>query len=476
MSDDCRVPGLVIVGGGLTGAALAIQCLNQAAAPLDIAIVEPADEIGRGIAYGTVDPVHRINVPTPRMSLCPGRPDDFTTWLVDRGLLPDPASTDANGEHYVSRAAFGTYAAETLATAGVAAGPGITFRHVKGRVAAIAQQGRAWIVRLEDGRSLAAEGVALCPGHPKPVLPCRVAPAALAHPGFVANPWGRDAYANIGRDASVLIVGTGLTMLDALASLERGGHRGPILAISRRGLMARPQGGFRDGFDPFADAPEPRTALDLLRLARDGVAASADAGWQEVLDAFRSRLKRLWAALPASEQRRVVRKLLPYWDVHRFRAAPQLHALAEVLRVGGRLLVRRAGLAGLDAAGCGLDATLKRPDGETEVRRFDAVVLCTGPGNALRTDPLVGGLVADGLARPDGVGLGLAVDPDSRILRPGGGVHETLWAFGPVTRGSFGEMTGAPDIVRHVAGATATVLRAVAPRRTDHAARRRLAG
>ena len=134
-----------------------------------------------------------------------------------------------------------------------------------------------------------------------------------------------------------------------------------------------------------------------------------------------------------------------------FRAAPQPHDLLEAERRESRLAVERAGLVGLDAEDGRLVATLRRPGGTTERRASDAVVLCTGPGNALDTDPLVCDLVTAGLARPDAVGLGLAVDAESRLRDRQGGLHATFRAFGPVTRVSFGEMTGEPDIVKHVA-------------------------
>lgn len=464
MVNDQGAPRLAIVGGGLTGAALAIHAARAAPGSLDLVILDPAAELGRGAAYGTVDPVHRINVPSHRMSLFGEAPDHFTDWLFARRILPDAGSTDVRGEHYVARAAFGAYVAETLAEA--AARPGLALRHRRARALAVSAAGTGWRVALDDGETLAVDGVALCPGHPAPALPCPVSPAALAHPGLVVHPWRPGAMAGIGRDAGVLVVGTGLTMLDVLASLERVGHRGPVAAVSRRGLLARPQGAFPDGYDPFAEAPLPRTAGELLGILRRGLATRGPGvGWQEVVDAFRFRLRPLWAALPPAEQRRVARRLLPFWEVHRFRAAPQPFALAEAWREAGRLTVLRAGVAGLDVEDGRLVAALVPAGGAAGRRTFDAVVLCTGPGNALRSDPLVADLVARGLARPDGVGLGIAVDPASRVLGADGAPQTRLWAFGPVTRGSFGEMTGQPDIVKHIARTVPEVLESLAERR-----------
>jgi uncharacterized NAD(P)/FAD-binding protein YdhS len=38
-------------------------------------------------------------------------------------------------------------------------------------------------------------------------------------------------------DSTILILGTGLTMVDAAISLGESSHRGPIVALSRRGLL-----------------------------------------------------------------------------------------------------------------------------------------------------------------------------------------------------------------------------------------------
>ena len=113
-------PRIAILGGGLTGAALAMHALRGASGPLAIDVVEPAAELGRGAAYGTTDPAHRINVPSHRMSLFPDDPGHLTRWLFDRGVLPDAASTVDEGDHYVPRGAFGAYAADALARAAAA--------------------------------------------------------------------------------------------------------------------------------------------------------------------------------------------------------------------------------------------------------------------------------------------------------------------------------------------------------------------
>jgi len=113
--------------------------------------------------------------------------------------------------------------------------------------------------------------------------------------------------------------------------------------------------------------------------------------------------------------------------------------------------VETAGLVRIERAQGALRATLRRPGGALEQRVYEAIILCTGPAQDIATkNPLVRALFDAGHARLDTVGIGLDVDPQSRLKDRDGNVLPGLFAFGPMTRGTFGEMTGAPDIARHL--------------------------
>ncbi|MGM2837026.1 hypothetical protein ACS2TZ_51275, partial [Bacillus cereus group sp. Bce025] len=84
----------------------------------------------------------------------------------------------------------------------------------------------------------------------------------------------------------VLIVGTGLTMADIVASLDRQGHRGNITAVSRRGLRSQPHATSQmEPSGDFLQNPE-RTTLALLRRTRRTIAEASKEGltWHPVLD------------------------------------------------------------------------------------------------------------------------------------------------------------------------------------------------
>ena len=163
------------LAAGYTGAALAIHLMRIAEAPLELTLIDPADRLGRGIAYGATDPEHRINVPSDRMSLFGDDPLHATRWLHAHGTLPDPGSTDDQGHHYVARAAYGAYVEAMLSDAISASAPRTAFAHERGRATGIAAKGPGWSVSLLDGRTVAADTVILCFGQ---------CPAGPAVPGW----------------------------------------------------------------------------------------------------------------------------------------------------------------------------------------------------------------------------------------------------------------------------------------------------
>ena len=454
---------LTVVGGGFTGVMVAVHAINASRVPLAITIVEPAAELGRGVAYGTRDPAHRINVPSQRMATSAADPEGPTRWLLAQGAA-DESSADAEGHFYVPRHAYGSYVQDLLRETIAAAGARVTMRHAMGAAASLHRSRDGWQVVLRCGSRLSADAVALCFGHAAPALPCPVAAEALTDPRFVASPWGEGSLGSIGADDTVLIVGTGLTMADTVASLAARRHRGMVTAASRRALLPRPHGAFVNDLDVLHGAPAPQTALGLLVLVREAVDRYAALGWQPAVDSVRAQLPDLWGALPASEKRKVVRRLLPFWEVHRFRIAPQIAATIADARRRGQLAIVAAGVTGVERTNGRFRVTLRQAGGRDRQEDYDSVILCTGPRKDLTRDPLAADLLAQGLARLDDVGSGFAVDDRSCMLDASGAPQHDLFAFGPLTRGTFGEMTGAPDIARHVEASTQRFFRSFAAR------------
>jgi uncharacterized NAD(P)/FAD-binding protein YdhS len=96
------------------------------------------------------------------------------------------------------------------------------------------------------------------------------------------------------------------------------------------------------------------------------------------------------------------------------------------------------------------------------------VVNCAGPDadySRIR-DPLVRSLLANGMVRPDALCLGLDVTGNCALLGRDGSISRRLFAVGPVTKGTFWEMTAVPDIrqqAEFLAGQLAQLIKPVRP-------------
>ncbi|BCJ66480.1 FAD/NAD(P)-binding protein [Polymorphospora rubra] len=425
---------VAVVGGGCSGVLVTRELLRCTTAR--VLLVDPADAPGRGLAYGAARPWHLLNSPARAMSADPDAGNDFLDWCRRRRPAVGPGD-------FLPRDWFGDYLQETLRATAASAGPRLRIH--RARVDRVTSDRGAGVgLRLADGGRLRADRVVLAIGHAAPTDPCRLDPAAREHPGYVADPWRPDALAVVPTDRPVLLVGTGLTAIDVTFSLIEAGHTGTIVAVSRHGLLPRTHHRPGPPTHPPATLPEAAPSLrGLVRQVRSLVAGGAD--WRAVVDGLRPRVDALWADLPAADRDRFLRHLARHWEVHRHRMAPDVADEVARLRAEGRLVVRAVAVRGV--------AT--HPEGDLRVTldpgydriRFGAVVNCTGPGALPRsTDRLVGGLVADGVARPGPHGLGLDVADDGAVLGRDGHQLLPLWTVGPPRRGRFFETTAVPEI------------------------------
>jgi uncharacterized NAD(P)/FAD-binding protein YdhS len=448
---------------------VAVHLLERATSPLDISLIERRPAIGQGLAYSTTLGTHVLNVPAARMGAKADRVDDFQRWLKE--LEPEFGEFAAHG--FVPRIWYGTYLQALLAQAEVLAAPGVELRRVSGSVVSVEsdspEAGGSYLVRLASGQGIAAEAVVLALGN----LPAGDPPlergslAGLNEGGgdlYLPDGWDTEAVRAIPAEADILLIGTGLTMVDWAFSLGRQGHRGTIHAVSRRGLVPRSHGPAEAVELSEAIAAAPPTALGLSRAVRAEVVRTTAAGgdWRAVVDALRPRTQALWAALPIAERRRFVRHLRPYWDVHRHRAAPHVAALIEEMRRSGRLVVHAGRLVSASTpsgapagdragreSGRGAEVTLReRRTGSALVLSVARIVNTIGPGGDIRSsgEALIDGLLADGLAQADPLGLGLRTADDGALLDRAGHPSTSMFTLGSTRRGDLWESTAVPEL------------------------------
>ena len=396
-------------------------------------LLERGAAFGLGQAYSTTDPDHLLNVPAARMSAFATQPEHFLDWLRDQPDVPPG--------RFKPRALYGAYIRTLLDEACRTQAERLLL--IRGDAVTLTE-GERLTLTLADGRTIPADIAVLATGNhlPAPVLPA----GAENSPAYRGNPWAEDAVAGLDPDAPVLLIGTGLTMVDTVVTLLGRGHRGPIDALSRRGLAPQRHVAPGDAARPPVPA-YPAAMLALLRCLRADAADCVAAGgtWQDAIDRFRPLIQAAWQGAGPRGRAQFLRHLRPWWDVHRHRIAGAVADRIDAARACGQLQITAGRIRGAVDRDLGMEISYAPRHG-TGLRRIFAarVINCTGPTYDYQrlADPLVHSLLQAGLARADPLRLGLEVTADCALAGP----SRRLFAIGPMTRGTFWEVTSVPDI------------------------------
>ncbi|GLZ81994.1 pyridine nucleotide-disulfide oxidoreductase [Actinorhabdospora filicis] len=418
---------VAVIGGGAAGVLTVTALLGT---PVhEVALVDP--EPGRGLAYGPAEPWHLLNSPARAMSAYQGDPAHFLEWCQ----ATDPSAGPGD---FMSRRTYGEYLAETLGVEETAALGRLTL--VRDRaVRVLPHQDGGMVVHTRTGE-LRADHVVLAVGQ-GPARRLKLAEAVEGDPRYLADPWAPGGLDALPHRAPVLLLGTGLTAVDVLLSLTERGAEGPVTAVSRHGLLPREHSRGAAEAVGAVTAPEPSKSLaELTRRVRRLAASVSD--WRAAVDLLRPRVDEYWRGLSDAGRDRFARHLARHWEVHRHRMAPSVAEKVARLREKDRFTVRSGGVDAIEPTPEGLAVTI---GGRNEI--YGAVVNCTGRDRLTRSDdPLMTGLLADGLALPGPGGHGLHVNPEGAVRDASGRPNPALWTVGPPRYGYLWETTAVPEI------------------------------
>lgn len=450
---------VAIIGGGASGTLTALQLLGGNSDPrLRVDIHEASGIVGRGLAYGTSDPRHLLNVRSRHMSAFADVPSDLIEWARDTGRSEDPQA-------FLPRLDYATYLQDRLA--------GLADHRLSiraGRVEDVVATGTPGIgatgfeIRTSE-TTTTADAVVLAYGNQRPqplVVDGDDLPPASWH---LADPWDLAAVRRLPDDATVVVVGTGLTAVDNVITLLEDGPKRRVVMVSRGGRL--PYGHVAQLSTAWVQpVPEGPLTADLLaaHVTEQIQAANLQGvGWRAVVDGLRAATPGLWRRLPLAERRRFLTVHAREWEIRRHRMAPDVAARISSYQADGRLAVLAGGIEGV------ADRTthcLVTVGGLATPVRADALVNCTGPSADITRsrDPLLLALRERGLVVPDPLFLGIDTTDEGAVIGDGGAVVPGLYAVGPPRKGTLWESTAVPEIRAQAAVvAQALVTRAAAP-------------
>jgi uncharacterized NAD(P)/FAD-binding protein YdhS len=440
---------IAIIGGGFSGVMTAVNLANLSRQPLQLTLINQRRPTARGVAYGTRRPEHLLNVAARNMSAFPDLPDHFLQWLRTRSeydLVPDIELR----ERFIPRMIYGDYLR------------GLMQQHLQSptklmpmrttfvedeAVDVEPQDGGGALIHLTEGAPLEATRIVLATGNEPPSgLPGST--ELQEHPAWIGNPWQPWENRLPPSGGTIVLLGTGLTTVDAVITLRALGWHGITHAVSRNGWL--PQSHFR-GIE-YPDFPPPGVDLadlglkKLLALMEHHCALLRDRGANPaiIVDKMRPHTQRIWQRFTLEERLEFARHHAARWNVLRHRIAPEIYAQLTTAQLTGQLQIHAAGIECVRADGNHVRVHL----GGGKTLTGDLVINATGPNTKFTatSSVLLQNLLRRGLVTPDDTEMGARVDADHAIIGRDGQRSKTFFALGPLLRGTLWETIAVPEL------------------------------
>ena len=416
--------------------------VRQLPAESVVYIIAP-DLRGVGLAYGTTNLQHLLNVPAHKMGAFADDSEGFYRWLgtSEAALAKRQLGLDVSYQptDFAPRMLFGAYLESVWQdTQSEAARRRVYLKLVESKATNITVE-HGLAVATARGDAIAVDDLVLASGNEtKPIL------RDIVSDKIVQNPWAPDAFSQAAEWASpVMLMGAGLTAIDTVLSLRAAEYRGEIIMFSRHGWMPEAHAEIRQPFvwnqASFDNKP---TLSELLRLVRRAIVSHGE--WRPVTDGLRPHTQRLWQRLNARQQKRFLARLLTLWNVHRHRMAPQIaqRMQQEMTEETLRLIAGKHYRVRLEDEQ--LRVEYEGAHGLTTLSP-SYIINCTGPQLqvAKSAQAVMIQALAEGVIEPHATGLGAATDP---ALRAWGLAYPHLYVIGGLATGQLLESTAVPEL------------------------------
>ena len=378
---------IVIIGGGFSGCATAVNLSRLSNDPLKITVINQEYPLGRGIAYSTRNGNHLLNVAARNMSALADQPTHFVEWLRTRSEYRDEP-VERLRERFVPRRIYGDYLHGLLfSRMAAAAEKGIQIETIAAEATDIGPAFGGVSVALSNGQFINANRVVLATGN-QPPANLKITGLDPAHPRYFQNPWHGWEEKLGDRTENVILIGTGLTMIDAFLSLADMGWKGRIFAISRNGLL--PLSHFKgvEYADYIGNKSEPMKLAQIYKLFKKHFRSARAEGINPAIlvDKLRPVTQHIWQNFSLGEKKRFNRHFRTRWNVTRHRIAQSIHQQLVEAVAAQRLEIVKGRLSKLDAHGERLVVKVKTGK---ECRQIEggALINCTGPCESFSARP-----------------------------------------------------------------------------------------
>ncbi|MFN3190037.1 MAG: FAD/NAD(P)-binding protein [Aureliella sp.] len=440
-----------IVGAGFCGTMTAVNLARLSDQALRVILINAHRPLGRGTAYGTKRPEHVLNVVARNMSAFPDKPSHFVEWLSSRHEFADRRQEELQ-EMFAPRRVYGDYLRGLLAACmnPIDARNPVEVESVEGEVIGVKQEASgAYSIELRSGVTCQTDQVVLATGNQPPRSFPSSAPLRY-DPRYRSDPWDEWLSRLPPPGGTILLLGTGLTMVDIVLTLSEIGWEGKIVAISRHGRL--PRSHFRGiAYEDIVSNEATDLSLKgLRRLVQQHCERLTGMSQNPAIaiDKLRPHTQRLWKGLTAGEKLDFLKNDASQWNVIRHRIAANIHNKVTDALDSGRLEVIAGTVVELEPNEKTIEVVQEDASGIRSSIAGDLIINCTGPHlNLSGSDaPLYHSLIERRLAVADEMDMGIQVDENYSVLVPGGESNGDIYAIGPIIRGSLWETTAVPEL------------------------------
>ena len=443
---------ITIIGGGASGSLLLINMLKYYEQN-DVVIkwIEQSGEFGVGTAYSTDKDYQLLNVPANVMGLYHDYANDFFEWLLKKGY-------SYNEHDYVPRKIYGDYLKENLFNY-LKNNQRIQLELIQAEVIDIDKadnliDDKKYTLHLQNGKKISSDTVIFAIGNFLPSHPRVANMDYINSERYFRNSWDNETINGIRKTDDVLIIGTGLTMVDKVLDLYHQNHKGKIYSLSRNGYL------------PFTHYPCSRhqrypdytneliaseNAKDLFSIIRKHIDIGIKSGidWRVVVDTIRPSLPAIWDSLSLKEKKQFYRHLGSLWTVVRHRIPVICADIIHLLRDKKQLYILGGRLREINAVEKGFSVTYtNRETLENKELVVQKIVNCTGPQLNLANieSTLLKNLLQKGFINIDELALGFDALPDGTLLDKNKKLMPEFYTIGNGLKGILFESTAIPEI------------------------------
>lgn len=452
-----------IIGGGFCGVMTLVHLVKNAGS-LELFLFNKDYPTARGIAYKTFSDQHLLNVEARNMSAFPAEPDHFVNWCTIHQVKPTGADIPTS---YLPRNVYGKYLEEIFRECLENCPDSVKIHLVETEITDLSKLNDAYQLTTSDNRIISVDKVVLATGNAVPQDPKLLNNDFLSSRFYFGNPWNHAAVKGVEKEDTILIIGTGLTMVDIVLSLEENNFNGRIIAMSPHGFRILPHRRNHLQRSILDELSPPYKLDEVFRLFYKHVrqARLHGSSGEAVVDAVRSKTQEIWQQLSLAEKRRFMTHLRHMWGVARHRLPKDIHGRIESMIDQSRLQVIAGKLTNAIAHETYATVFIALKNGSMLETTVNRVINCTGPQSDIRKQNslLFRNLLKKKVISADEMNLGIHASANGRIIGEDGIPSDSFFALGTLLKGKLWESTAVPELRVQAARIADLLLKTNAP-------------